>query len=74
MGDTIVALPIVPLRVADDVTDADLASRIRRGDVTREEIEKRFLESTCFADWMQRTGLKLWRSHHAPKQSETTDG
>lgn len=60
-GASVVPFPIVPRRVVHDVTEVDLASRIRRGDVTYEEIQQRF-ERSGFADWMRRQGLELWRN------------
>lgn len=60
MDPTIIRFPIIPRRVAHDVTEVDLASRIRAGLVTVEEIQQRF-EATGFADWFQRQGIQVWQ-------------
>lgn len=56
----VIQFPIVPRRIAHDVTETDLASRIRAGLVTVEEIQQRF-EATGFAEWMDRQGLAIWQ-------------
>lgn len=56
----LITFPIVPRAVVHDVTEIDLAAQIRRGDVTYEEIARRF-ENVGFADWMERQGLKIYR-------------
>lgn len=57
---SVVALPIVPRRVVHDVTETDLAARIRAGLVTKEEIQERFAQ-VGFAEWMARQGLAIWK-------------
>lgn len=58
--DNLVNFPIIPRPIAHDVTEIDLAAQIRRGDVTFEEIARRF-ENVGFADWMERQGLQIYR-------------
>lgn len=60
MNCNVIRFPIIPRRVAHDVTETDLASRIRSGLVTVEEIQERF-ERSGFAEWMQRQGLDVWK-------------
>jgi hypothetical protein len=60
MDQRVVTLPLIPRRVVHDVTEVDLASRIRAGLVTHEEIQQRFAASG-FADWFERQGLQIWQ-------------
>lgn len=49
-----------PRRLAHDITETDLASRIRQGLVTREEIVERF-QNSAFAQWFERQGIAVYR-------------
>lgn len=52
--------PIVPRRVAHDVTDTDVAARVRLGHITTKELYERFQHSP-FAEWFERQGQYLRR-------------
>lgn len=55
-----VPLAMRPRILRHDVTDIDLASRIRQGLVTREEIAERF-EHAGFSDWFNRQGFEIYK-------------
>lgn len=61
MTNNIVPFPIIPLNRAHDVTETDLAARIRMGIVPRREIEERAAMREGFKDWLQRQGLHVWK-------------
>jgi len=58
MGSNVHKLNFPPRALRHDVTDIDMAARIRRGLVTRDEMRARF-ESRSFAEWMKWRGVDL---------------
>lgn len=61
MSDNVIRLPIIPRRVTHDVTETDIAYRIRHGLMTPAEIAERF-ESFAFACWYQMRGLEIHKA------------
>lgn len=58
MGSNVHKLNFPPRTLRHDVTDIDMAARIRRGLVTRDEMRARY-ESRSFTEWMKWRGVDL---------------
>ncbi len=56
--DNVHKLNFPPRPIRHDITDVDVASRIRLGMVTRDEMRERF-ESRSFKEWFRWRGVDL---------------
>ena len=72
----VIHLNIPPRTLRHDVTDVDVASRIRAGLISRDEMRARY-ESRSFAEWMRWRGVDLishriatFHGLDAPEQTE----
>lgn len=69
---------IIPFRCKPDeaagapaeTVDTDLAARIRRGELSSADIEKRSA-AAGFTDWLHRIGFVAWRTGVARRKEET---